>query len=364
MKLRVIAAVTAALAVVLSPVGMAQATPPRSGPTTLAEGLVSPLHISVGPGKVVTVSESFASRMTNVSRSGAATLLYAAPGWDVAGSEYRGSTLFFVQSQGAGPDPTPLAGSLLAMDAKGTVTTITDQLAEYEIAVNPDGNIRYGLSAADVAGHPECVAQLASLGIPSSYTGEVDSHAYGLTVQGNTAYIADAGANAVFSVNLRTGEISTVALLPARPVQITADQAAALEIPACAGVTYTFESVPTDIEVGPDGWLYVASLPGGPEDDSLGARGAVFRVNPTTGQTQVYVEGLLSPTGIALDGDGNLYIASLFGAGVYKVPAGSHEATLFLEVEKAAAVEVSGSTLYVTTHALGEDGGKLISKRL
>ena len=363
MKLRAIAAVTAALAVVLSPVGTAQATPSRSGPTTLAEGLVGPLHLSVGPDKVVTVSESFASKLTNVKRSGATKTIYSAPDWDVAGSAYRGSTLFFLQSQGAGPmDPRPLAGSLLARDAKGRVTTITDQLGAYETRVNPDKNVRYGLSAADAAAHPNCVAQLEAAQFPTSYTGEVDSHPYGLAVAGNTAYVADAGANAVLSVNLRTGAIRTVTVLPARPVQITPDQAAALGVPACAGLTYNFESVPTDVEVGPDGRLYVASLPGGPEDDSLGARGAVFRVNPFTGKTRVHVDGLLSPTGIALDGRGNLYIASLFGGGVYKVRAGSHHAKLFLAAEQASAVEVRGSTLYVATNAFGN--GTLISKRL
>ena len=37
---------------------------------------------------------------------------------------------------------------------------------------------------------------------------------------------------------------------------------------------------------GPDGRLYVTSLPGGPEDPSLGARGAIFRVTPSTGSAK------------------------------------------------------------------------------
>jgi len=88
----------------------------------------------------------------------------------------------------------------------------------------------------------------------------------------------------------------------------------------------------------------------------------VFRINPADGTTQVYVEGVLSPTGIALDGSGNLYIASLFGGGVYKVAAGSQTPSLFLPAGLAADVEVSGSTLYATTGAFGN--GTVISQRL
>lgn len=44
--------------------------------------------------------------------------------------------------------------------------------------------------------------------------------------------------------------------------------------PCFVGRTYWFEPVPTDIEVGRGGQLYVPSLLGGPEGDELGARGS------------------------------------------------------------------------------------------
>ncbi len=360
MKTRALVVTTATL-ILLAPAAVAHAAPPNP----VATGLAGPLHLSVGPGKSVTVSESFASKLTRVDGKGKSSVIYSAPDWSVEGSEYRGSTLYFVESQGAGPeDQRPLAGSLKAINAKGEVRTITDQLGAYERSANPDQAVKYGLSASDAAAHPECVAQMTAVGFPAMYSGKenVDSHPYAVEVVGNTAYVADAGMNAVLSVNLKSGAIGTVAVLPARPTVITAAAAATFGLTACEGLTYRFEAVPTDVEVGPDGWLYVSSLPGGPEDPSLGARGAIFRVNPANGDTKVRIDGLLTPTGIALDGSGNIYVASLFGPGVYKIPAGSTTATLFLPAQNAAAVEISGSTLYATTQAFGN--GTLVSKRL
>jgi hypothetical protein len=47
-----------------------------------------------------------------------------------------------------------------------------------------------------------------------------------------------------------------------------------LGLPACVvGKTFNFEPVPTDVELGRDGLLSVSSLPGGPEDESLGGPG-------------------------------------------------------------------------------------------
>lgn len=356
-------AVTAAALLMLGPVGAATAAPPPTGPTTLAQGLIGPLHLSVGPAKTVTVSQEFASLLTNVGKRGTTTLYDGGPEWDVSGVDNLGSKVYFLESQGAGPeDPRPLAGSLKVIDARGHVRTVTDQIGAYETSVNPDGDVAYGLSAADVAANPGCVAQLTALGFPVSYTGEVDSHPYSLAVVGNTAYVADAGINGVLAVNLRTGAIRTVAVLPPRPAAITPEAGAAFGLTDCVGLTYAFEPVPTDVELGPDGWLYVSSLPGGPEDASLGARGAVFRVSPTSGSTEVYVGGLLSPTGLTLDGAGNVYVASLFGEGVYKIAAGSRAVSLFLPASMAADVEVSGSTLYATTDVFGN--GTLISVRL
>lgn len=114
--------------------------------------------------------------------------------------------------------------------------------------------------------------------------------------------------------------------------------------------------------VGPrkDGAVYVSTLPGGPESPALGARGAVYRVD-RHGNARPYVPGLVSPTGIAFDQRGTLYVASLFGEGVLKVAHRSSTPTVVLPAPLAADVDVDGRLLYATTDALGS--GALVKAR-
>ena len=91
---------------------------------------------------------------------------------------------------------------------------------------------------------------------------------------------------ATTSCRSHDGEIKIVAVLPADPGQGSPPRPPTRSgLPALrVGLYYWFEPVPTDVEIGPDGWLYVCSLPGGPEDGSLGAQGRVYKVNPEVRQ--------------------------------------------------------------------------------
>lgn len=209
-----------------------------------------------------------------------------------------------------------------------------------------------------------CAAQLPP-DVPASYTGTVDSHPYGIALSGDTVYVADAGANSIVAVDSDSGEAKTVAVLPPRPYVITAEVATALNLPVCVvDHSYAFEPVPTDVAVGPDGWLYVSVLPGGPEDLGLGARGAVYRVNPDNGRVRLFADDVMSPTGLAMDDDGNVYVASLFGAGVIRIGC-SGEQTAVLTGKLTADVALRDSTLYATIDSLPAENqapdGKLVS---
>lgn len=363
MMTRALAALTAALLVLASASG-AQSAPPWDGPMALAEGLITPLHLAAGPFGSVTVSEGVASRLTTVA-VGETRTVYEALGWDVGGVDYDGGTLVFVESRGGGPDTSPRVSSLKAIDADGIVKTITDQLARSGIDDDADRDVHYGLSVADAAANGGCVAELAAVGIPAGYTGgamATDSHVASVAVAGSTAYVADAGAGTVLVVNLRSGAISTRTVLPVMEAILSDESTQAVGAPSCAGLRYGFEGVPTDVEVGPDGWLFVSAVPGGAAQDIAPPQGAVYRVDTVTGAVELYADDLITPTGIALDAAGSLYIASLFGPGILKVAPGGGEAGLYLPAFRVADVEVHRSRLFATTRVLGN--GRVITERL
>jgi uncharacterized repeat protein (TIGR03803 family) len=122
--------------------------------------------------------------------------------------------------------------------------------------------------------------------------------------------------------------------------------------------------VPTDVEVGPGGQLYVTTLPGGQEDPSAGARGSVYRVNPATGMSTRLATGFASPTNLAVAGDGTVYVAELFGGTISKLTRQGVSST-FKELGAPLAVEVRGGFLYAATAGIfGPPGsGQIIEYR-
>jgi hypothetical protein len=148
------------------------------------------------------------------------------------------------------------------------------------------------------------------------------------------------------------GRISTVAVLPPIPFVVTAEVAAGLGLPDCVvGKTYNFEPVPTDVELGPNGLLYVTSLPGGPEDESLGARGSVFSVNLATGSVTKVAGGFLGATNLAISPNGTIYVAELFGNRISRVSGGG--AVPVVDVPSPAGLEWANGKLYATVDVFG-----------
>jgi len=302
-KSLLLAAVASSALMVAAPMP-ASAMAPQASPkvTVLNSGVVMPYSLATSRGRVYVADG--ATRQVSVLRNGTLhALATAPPGSDVAGLDVsqNGRRLAYTTSN-ASHSKT----SLEILGTFGRRTTV--DLAGYEAKFNPDHIKHYGVQNPSA-----CVSK--ALGPEASYRGRVDSHPYAVASVGRHWFVADAGGNDLLRVS-RTGRISTVAVLPRQPLKITAAVVKSLHLPACAlGVTYYFESVPTDVEVGPGGWLYVSTLAGGPEDPSLGGRSKVYRVNPRTGKVVLVGSHLLGATNIALR-NGKIYVAEFFGGRV------------------------------------------------
>ena len=147
-------------------------------------------------------------------------------------------------------------------------------LAAYEAAANPDG-------------------------------GPVDSNPYALVARHGGLYAVDAGGNDLLSVG-PFGGIRTVAVFPPR----LAPAPPFLGLPP--GTEIPMESVPDAVTVGPDGAIYVGELTGFPFQAG-GAR--VHRVVPGSAPT-VYATGFSAIIDLAFGPDGSLYVLEFSAGGL------------------------------------------------
>jgi len=324
----------------------ATVTPASAAP--IASDLVSPLSAAVAEDGTAYVAQNFAGLLMEVPVGGDPAVAYAAPkqGTEVGAVSVAGDVVSFATTKGR-------KTHLLTMTAGGDATRVAN-IGAYESTANPDGDATYGFKGLS----RNCKKGLPPFLLP--YKGIVESHPYATLPGVGTTYIADAAANAILAA-APDGTVSTVAVMPNVPVKVNRQEARANGLPRCvAGHTFRFEFVPTDVELGPDGMLYVSSLPGGPEDGSLGANGSVWRVDPATGDSTKVVGGLLSPVGVAVADNGDLYVSQLFAGQIVKVPAGSSTPEPYKSVKLPGDVEWTPEAIYATTNVLSDGKGKLV----
>nr|WP_231700848.1 ScyD/ScyE family protein [Arthrobacter sp. zg-Y750] len=324
--------------------------PPAAGEvTTVAENLLSPLSFAVSRGGAIDVAQSFAGVLTRIAPDGSTETLDAVGGgYGSAGvSRIHGRTYYTMGIGADTEDPAQNISLLKSVDRDGNVETLAN-IASHEYAENPDAVNTYGFEGLDAA----CAAQLPPE-VRTARPGRTDSNPYATVPTRDGIVVSDSGMNALVLVDW-DGDISTLAVLPAIPVTITAPMAEANGLPECTvGLTYNTEPVPTDVERGPDGMLYVASLPGAPEGFPTGS---VFRVDPRSGEMEVVATGFSGATGLAVAPDGDIYVAELFANRISVIPAGSDTPEPFYEVNQPGALELRGSTLYASVDVLPPGG--------
>jgi len=373
MKFRSLAAVAAAsaLAVTLT-VAPAQAhqrdhhhapSGSVSNVKTVATDLAGPLRVAFGPRDSLLVAEAMGGKLTSVSPNGKKKTLVNRPGREIVGVSYaRGTTYYFDNDPGSDEEPptTATPAYLKAIDHYGRTHTIAD-MAKFEKRYNPDGKTVYGVRNAPAS----CLAQAPYL----QSSGEVYSHPYSSVPTRYGVYVGDAGANAILHVN-NHGKISLVKKLPAEPMKITKEVQAAgakagFMVPDCMlGRTYWLQPVPTDITIKGH-WMYYTVLPGFPGEQF--SKGKVYKMNLHTKRSYTVADNLNSPTGVAVDHRGAVYVSELFGGGVAKISRG--KAVTVLPAGLASDVAISGHRMAVSTDALPMTeppvpAGKLVTARV
>ena len=318
----------------------------------VADGLISALSVAVAEDGTVYASQNFASMITEVAPGGEPEVIFADEGQrEIGGLSVSGDTLTFTATAQGGP----ASAKVYTLGPSGQ-TEIANTWA-YEKANNPDGGRKYGIQGLKTS----CIKKIPKrdrAGVVA-YKGIKESHPYATAISGGTTYVADAAANAIFAVD--ASGISTVAVLPAVKVKVSKQLRKGMGLPKCTqGKTFKGEPVPTDVEVGPDGNLYVTTLGGG-----LGENmpvGAVYQINPTTHAVASMGSGLFGPVGLAISPVGTAYVSQLFAGDVLEIPLGGQPSEFTTVAGGPGGIELNGTDLYVTDTDLFGSGanGKVL----
>ena len=342
---------TAAAAAAALAVGPAATAGSVSDP--IAEGLSSPLQFSFDSEGRPLVAQAFGGSVARVTASGDLVDVVQDDG-NITGVATRGSTIAYTLAGGLPPDvvsaePTLQGGVegftvLKVQDRRGAQRVVAD-LGRAEANRNPDAHQVYGW--LDYPEHCDTAP-------PSGHTprgGIVESNPYAVAAApGGGWYVADAATNAIWKA--KGGKLRVVSVLKPRTVTVTEDMVLDQGLDECsAGTRYNFEPVPTDVEVAPDGSLYVSLLPGegNAEQAPMGqGMGAVVKVNPATGRTRTVATGFDSATNLALAKD-RIYVAELFAGEVSQINTRTGAVKPVAYMPGPAALERHDGTLYVTS---------------
>jgi hypothetical protein len=315
--------------------GVVLAPPATATPTvtTLSTAYTNPSQLAVhSSGRILVTDGRY---LTEAGRSG--SLAVGSKGGDVAGValDASGGTYAYGSSAWKRTD------TWLTIVGEHTVKA---SLMAYERRYNPDRKTHYG-----VVRPSKCVRDAfhALDGGAAGYTGRVASHPVAVANAGSSWYVADSAANDILEVDAKGG-VAKVALLPRRAFVFTKRVVSALGMPSCViGVKYYAEPTPTDVAVGPDGSLYVTTLPALYD---LGQSGSLYRVDPRTRRVTRLTSGFAGAVNVAVTSAGTVYVAERL-TGKISVVRSSGLIRPYLSLPGVTAVEAVGTTLYASVAA-------------
>lgn len=170
--------------------------------------------------------------------------------------------------------------------------------------------------------------------------GLLDSNPYGLLVEGSRRYVTDAGSNGLLEV--RDGEVSLVAVFPSRPVP-----------PPLNEIIPVAEAVPTEVQRGPDGALYVSILSGAPFPPG---DAGIYRVVP--GEEPELYAGFTAVLDFAFAPDGGVFVVE-FASEPF---LGGNGALVHVAPDLTRTV-ISDQLMNPTSVLVGRDGAVYVTNR-
>lgn len=249
---------------------------------TIATGFAGPTHVAVAPNGDVIVADGFLGQIQRIDRrTHAVSEIAAVEGGFTPGVEVKGQQVYFTVSTEPEQGLPQGTTKLMRVVAGEPATEVADLLA-WELAHNPDGQPQNDQDAV--------------------------SNPYGVLALPGRVLVADAAANDIVEVRAD----GTMRTLTTFPVSTAGDCATATNNGVPNGGC---DPVPTDLALGPDGYLYVSGL--GAE-----VEGFVWKVNAWTGDILGTTGGLPPLTGVAVADDGTVFASSLFTGQVFRFGAG------------------------------------------
>jgi len=248
---------------------------------------------------------------------------------------------------GSGPEDGEFLGGARLTEIDGTLYTT---VGGWHSSLGNDVTIENYSAVVSLAGDaPELVADLWAHEATNNpdETSNLESHPCGITAGADgMLYIADAAANALLRVDPNSGEVETVTGFEGIPgvfpsqtrggelladpvptgVVVNEDGSAFVSflsgapfVPGSAKVVQvspdgevsdyaTGLTMLTDLQRGPDGNLYAVSFGMFTQEGPVFNSGAIIRILED-GNSEIVVDGLPFATGLAIDTDGNGYVA-------------------------------------------------------
>lgn len=191
----------------------------------------------------------------------------------------------------------------LALDGAGSAFVAVGAPGPY-VGIMPRTGEEGVVYKVDLAtGDKEVIADLLAWEVENNPDpAAIDSNLFGLALLDGTLYVADAGGNAIMTVNPESGEIATFAVTGGLDAPFLPEAGN----PARGG-DMTIDSVPSSIVVGPDGRLYLGFVSGAPFVPGI----VPIEVFSPDGTQENYAEGLTMVVSLAFDSMGRLYACTI-----------------------------------------------------